>query len=85
MRKMTNTTETENKENRTPYEIRHGLVSRNDLRKNILSLFDGLDVVGFHQLYDLLWTMKTNQTMIKMTNDERRILEEQLKTKGDKQ
>jgi len=55
---------------RTEYELRNGLVSRNELIKHVPELMDDLNDIDFHCWYHLLWTLSTQRMMERMRQEE---------------
>ncbi len=55
------------------------IVPREELRKNILGLFDELNTEDFHTLYHLLWTMTAKELVIKCKEDTEKILKRKIK------
>lgn len=72
-------------DNRTAYEIKRGLVSRKELRGNVLELMDDLSDESFHDLYGLIWSMSSSQMLLRMTIADRDKLTKELKLRDDKQ
>jgi len=49
----------------TEYEKTHNLVSRDELKLNILKMFDELDDIDFHSIYQLVWSLTAKQLLMK--------------------
>lgn len=47
----------------TEYEQKNGLVSREELIKNVPSLMEDLNEIDFHSWYYLLWTLSTQRML----------------------
>ena len=64
------------------YEKTHGVRARSELMEHLPELFESLDEANFHRLYDLAWSLSTEELLHHIARDRVRELEAKLAAKG---
>ena len=55
----------------TEYERKNGLISKEEIIKNVPGLMKNLSDVDFHSYYHLLWTLSTHRMLERIRRQER--------------
>lgn len=69
----------ERKAEQTEYESQRGLVSRADLRGQVMPLMDSLHEGDFHTVYQLIWSLSAKTCLVDTRGDDRESLRRQLR------